>query len=564
MKKIFCLLLTLALLWAALPALAADTAELGKPFQDFTVTTIDGEDFTLSEALKTHEAVYVNLFATWCPPCEREFPFMQMAYEEYSGRVAVIAVSIEQNDTPDKLRAYRENHGLTLPMAPAGSTWMSQYAQAVSIPVSLMIDRFGSLTLRHVGALADLDGFRRMFDAFLGEGYTKTRTYQSIPSAALTIEFPSDEELNEALNPEGGAIAFTSDPAKRDYPFMPARQDGKTGVSPLNTDKAQSVASVQAAFSAEAGDVLAFDLRYDLAMGSNYLNVELDGMLVKQFMGASEGRTWALALSEGEHEVRFVYDQWAPQETGAPFLSRVRLLTGQEAEAVLAALPVYPTFETADILADDGVNGYFEYMGQPVLKGCVLNGDTVGLEMRISAGLDPECVLFADTAKPDDILALSDLLTADGAAYRYQISLEGENHYAAAIMEAFQPPMTVQLLVMRGESGVEQVIGLYAQRGYALTWVPEQTQAEETEATYTVRVIDQNGDPVPGAYLNFCTDDSCMLTQADENGVITFVGEPMIYHLQILMLPDGYSFDPAFEAYTGLHTSEMTVTVHKD
>jgi len=72
------------------------------------------------------------------------------------------------------------------------------------------------------------------------------------------------------------------------------------------------------------------------------------------------------------------------------------------------------------------------------------------------------------------------------------------------------------------------------------------------------------GDIILSEDKTFGTCDSCMLTQADENGVITFVGEPMIYHLQILMLPDGYSFDPAFEAYTGLHTSEMTVTVHKD
>ena len=105
MKKNFCLLLVLALLCAALPAFATETAELGKPFQDFTVTTIDGEEFTLSKALETHEAVYVNLFATWCSPCRMEFPFMQQAYEEYSGRVAVIVISIEANDTPDKLRA---------------------------------------------------------------------------------------------------------------------------------------------------------------------------------------------------------------------------------------------------------------------------------------------------------------------------------------------------------------------------------------------------------------------------------------------------------------------------
>ena len=562
MKKTFCLLLVLALLCAALPAFAAETAVLGKPFLDFTVTTIDGEEFTLSKALETHEAVYVNLFATWCQPCKMEFPFMQQAYEEYSDRVAVIVISIETNDTPEKLRAYREENGLTLPMAPAGSDWMAMYTEAYSIPVSMVIDRFGNLALREAGALTDANSFRRMFDAFLGEDYTATRTYQGIPAPALNIAFPSDETLSEALNAEGGGIAFTSDPTHREYPFVPAEQ---AGAVPSNLDVSQSIASCQTVISAKEGSVLAFDLRYDLTIGLNYLNVELDGAVVKQFMGTSEGRTWAIALPEGNHVVRFVYDQWQPQETGAPVLSEVRLLSGQEADEALKALPVYPTFDAMEIIVSGGVNGYFEYMGQPALPGCVVNENTVDIELTVTGDFDPESVIFLDTMDQDHTPLLSSLLNEDGTGYRYRMTLNEESGlYAAAVMEALQPRNTVQMLVMKGESGIHQVIDEYAQRGYALTWVPEETAEAEKEAIYTVYVVDQNGDPVPGAYLNFCTDDSCKLTQADENGVITFIGAPAAYHLQILKVPEGYSFDPAFEAYTELHTSEMTVTVNKD
>ena len=474
MEKTFCLLLALALLCAALPAFATETAELGKPFQDFTVTTIDGEEFTLSEALKTHEAVYVNLFATWCPPCKMEFPFMQQVYQEYSDRVAVIVISIETNDTPDKLQVYREENGLTLPMAPAGSDWIAMYAEAYSIPVSMMIDRFGKLALREAGAVTDADSFRRMFDAFLGEDYTVTRTYQSIPTPALTIAFPSDEALSEALNAEGGAIAFTSDPTHREYPFVPAEQGGAV---PGNPDASQTIASCRAAIDARAGDVLTFDLRYDLAIGFNYLNVELDGAVIKRFIGASEGRAWAFALPEGTHEVRFVYDQWQAQETGAPVLSRVRLLSGQEAEDALAALPVYPTFGKTDMTVSGGVNGYFEYMGQPALMGCVMNGDTAEIELTVTDEFDPETVMFLDTTNEDNVLLLSSLLTEDGAAYRYRMTLNAESApYAAIVMEALQPRVSLQMLVMRDESGIEQVIRDYAQRGYDLTWVPAQAQ----------------------------------------------------------------------------------------
>ena len=568
MRKLFCLLLALALLCAALPAFAAETAELGKPFQDFTVTTIDGEEFTLSKALETHEAVYVNLFATWCPPCEMEFPFLQEAYEEYSDRVAVIVISIEDNDSVEKLAEYRESHSLTMPIAPAGDDWIARYTEAYAIPVSMMIDRFGNLTLRHEGAVTDADAFRRMFETFLGESYTETKTYQEIPKATLTMEFPSDEALSAALNAEGSAIAFTSDPLHQDYPFLPAEQDGQTGVSPFNTDQRGVDFSCRAEITAQAGDALTFEVSCDLILGSNSLFVEVDGEIMKYYMGRQDGRAWTIALPEGEHEVRFVYEQWEPQETGKPFLTRARLLSSEEAEAALAALPVYPAFETADIVVSNEAakRGYFEYMGAPALVGYVLNGGAADLELTVPADADPENVFFLDTTRPDDFMRLSDLLTEDGAGYHYRMQLEPEAGSAYAVMQCLYPRFTVQLAVMQDADAVQQVIDENAQQGYALTWVPEPDQEteEETEATYTVYVVDQNGSPVPGAMINFCTDESCQFFQSDDSGVITFTGAPYAYHLQILKLPEGYSFDPDFEAYTEPHTSELTVTVKKD
>ncbi|MBQ7655453.1 MAG: redoxin domain-containing protein [Clostridia bacterium] len=567
MKKTLCLLLAFSLLCAALPALASNNAAaLGQPFQDFSVTTIDGDTFTLSKALQEYEAVYLNIFATWCPPCAMEFPFMQTAYEEYGDRVAMIAISIEETDDAATLEQYRKEHSLTLPMAPAGTEWLARYTQASSIPVSLLVDRFGNLALWHVGAITDAASFRSMFDAFLGEIYTKTKTYTSIPQPALSMDFPADEALSAALNAEGSAIAFTSDPARRDYPFLPAERNGQGGAVPANLDKNQTVASVQAAFTAKAGDALTFNVAYDLEPGANYLNVELDGALVKAFNGKSDGRAWAVALTEGEHEISFTYDQWVAQEGEGPFLSNVRLLSGADAEAALAALPVYPAFDVLDVaVTNKGVqHGYFLYMGQPVLAACVVNSDAADIALKVTADADPETVLFLDTAKPDDIFFLSGLLTEDGAGYAYSMNLNGIS-YAIAAMESLAPRFSIQLLVIPDEAHIQRVIDDYAQRGYALTWVPEEAEEpEETEAAYTVYVVDQNGDPVPGAYINFCTDDSCERTQADENGVITYTAAPYAYHLQILKLPAGYSFDPAFEVYTEAHSSELTVTVTKD
>ena len=170
MKKAVCLMTVLALLCACLPALAEEEiAVLNEPFQDFTVTTIDGEEFTLSKALEQYEAVYINLFATWCPPCAMEFPAMQTAYEEYRDRVAVIVISVEETDSVQKLTEYRASKGLTLPMAPAGSDWIAWYTQCSGIPMSILVDRAGNFVFLHVGAMTKADDFRAMFDTVLNQ-----------------------------------------------------------------------------------------------------------------------------------------------------------------------------------------------------------------------------------------------------------------------------------------------------------------------------------------------------------------------------------------------------------
>lgn len=93
----------------------------------------------------------------------------------------------------------------------------------------------------------------------------------------------------------------------------------------------------------------------------------------------------------------------------------------------------------------------------------------------------------------------------------------------------------------------------------------ESAEGETSEAAeYIVNVVDQNGDPVPGAYVNFCTDTACMPSVSDESGVITFSGEPYAYHLQILKVPEGYSFDKDFETYTDEVPGETTITITKD
>ena len=87
---------------------------------------------------------------------------------------------------------------------------------------------------------------------------------------------------------------------------------------------------------------------------------------------------------------------------------------------------------------------------------------------------------------------------------------------------------------------------------------------EAAADAYTVHVTDQDGRPVPGVMVNFCTDTACTPQETDETGTITYEAAPYKYHVQIIDAPDGYSYDEGFEMYTPAEYGEWVLRVRKD
>ena len=81
------------------------------------------------------------------------------------------------------------------------------------------------------------------------------------------------------------------------------------------------------------------------------------------------------------------------------------------------------------------------------------------------------------------------------------------------------------------------------------------------QALYKVKVTDQDGKPVPGCVLNFCTEEACAAVICDDRGVAEYKAEPYAYRVQVLSLPDGYDFDGGDELFVKAAGDEITITV---
>ena len=147
------------------------TYALGDVMHDFTVTTIDGEVFTLSEVLKTKKAVILNFWFINCLWCMVEFPLIDHLYAEYSDDIAIIALNPNPYDTVEMIEGFLENlGGLSFDFAQVPESYDTTFALD-GYPTSILIDRYGVITLIEPYSLATLTDIENVVKYYTAEDY---------------------------------------------------------------------------------------------------------------------------------------------------------------------------------------------------------------------------------------------------------------------------------------------------------------------------------------------------------------------------------------------------------
>ena len=122
---------------------AAPQAGFAAP--DFTLKTPTGEIYTLSDF--HGQAVLVNLWATWCPPCRAEMPTIEKMYQEYKDQgFMVLAVDMTYQDDAFAIVPFTKEHGLTFPILIEETGEVASAYQMRSLPSSYFINRAGIVT----------------------------------------------------------------------------------------------------------------------------------------------------------------------------------------------------------------------------------------------------------------------------------------------------------------------------------------------------------------------------------------------------------------------------------
>ena len=424
MALLTCMVMALLALCAGTATAEKNTEFLGNPFPEFTATDTEGKTFTLSEALKDHEAVLVNLWATWCGPCLMEFPFLSEVYQKYSDRVAFIALSVEPKNTMEDIAEYRRENNVALPMGRDEGEELYQYIRTNGIPDTVVIDRFGNAVFFHDSAFRSAVDVERVLDTFLGDSYTKTTVLESIPRDASTQAFPVSAA--RALYPEDG--------------------------------------------------------NYKKAL------IHVEGL-------KNPVACWLI-----------------PDES---VLIRV------------------------EVAADDDV---------PVMMYEETYGET---DTYLKDMLDPKAGTYI----------YEQFMPKPGDEYQFvKIAL-----FDSAEEEVSEKDIIAYLV--KDEDGLNALVeGIKSETGAGVSWeyAEEKAPAENALQAYIIHVVDQDNKPVGEVTVNFCTDLACTPSESDESGTVTFTGAPDVYHVQIVDVPEGYSWDESYDMYTTKEYGEWVLRVKKD
>jgi thiol-disulfide isomerase/thioredoxin len=118
------------------------------PLIDFTAARLDGTTVRLSGL--AGKVVFLNFWATWCPPCREEMPSMEALYQRFRGKdLEFLAVDIQENK--DEVAAFMNEYGLHFPAVLDSTGRISAEYGIRGIPTTFIIDREGGIIASVVG-----------------------------------------------------------------------------------------------------------------------------------------------------------------------------------------------------------------------------------------------------------------------------------------------------------------------------------------------------------------------------------------------------------------------------
>ncbi len=143
----------------------SEPLKIGSLAPDFTFPDLNDSERKLSDY--RGKVVFINIWATWCPPCIYEMPSMQRLYDQLKGEdFEILAISIDALGK-QVVEPFIQKYHLTFPILLDPTGKIKKLYATTGVPESFIVDKNGILVLKVIGpqkwdSEAVLKFFRRL------------------------------------------------------------------------------------------------------------------------------------------------------------------------------------------------------------------------------------------------------------------------------------------------------------------------------------------------------------------------------------------------------------------
>ncbi|RPH90044.1 MAG: TlpA family protein disulfide reductase, partial [Calditrichaeota bacterium] len=112
---------------------------------------VDGKLYSLKENLTADGAILL-FWATWCLPCQKEFPQVQKLLEKYpEKKINVIAISTDSPRSLAKVKSFVKQHDYPFTFLLDSEATVASMLLVDAVPQSFIADSSGKIVYSHTG-----------------------------------------------------------------------------------------------------------------------------------------------------------------------------------------------------------------------------------------------------------------------------------------------------------------------------------------------------------------------------------------------------------------------------
>lgn len=125
------------------------------PAPAMVVQTVNGNKIDLQQ--QKGKVVFINFWATWCPPCLAEMPSVNDFYQRVKNDSNIVFLSVDVDNKLNNSSAFIKKNGYQIPVCGGNLGGLPTAFYSGTIPTTLVIDKRGLVVFNHTGK-ASYDG----------------------------------------------------------------------------------------------------------------------------------------------------------------------------------------------------------------------------------------------------------------------------------------------------------------------------------------------------------------------------------------------------------------------